>query len=144
MGIADEQCVGQHRATGTIADQTVGLGTGGAQGYYIGLAGFWRVDLVAVAPPDRTPALSAKPSREPYITQVVCRGAFVVMGIRRTVKGEPMRHRGAVVANHTSWLDIFTLNAAQRIYFVSKSEVEGWPGIGWLARATGTQSYPCP
>tara|TARA_R110002124_G_C8862353_1_gene507116 strand:- start:225 stop:1061 length:837 start_codon:yes stop_codon:yes gene_type:complete len=74
----------------------------------------------------------------PYITQVVCRGAFVVMGIRRTVKGEPMRHRGAVVANHTSWLDIFTLNAAQRIYFVSKSEVESWPGIGWLARATGT------
>jgi 1-acyl-sn-glycerol-3-phosphate acyltransferase len=42
------------------------------------------------------------------------------------------------VANHGSWLDIFTLNAAQRVYFVSKSEVRDWPGIGWLARATGT------
>jgi 1-acyl-sn-glycerol-3-phosphate acyltransferase len=42
------------------------------------------------------------------------------------------------VANHSSWLDIFTLNAVQRIYFVSKSEVAGWPAIGWLARATGT------
>ena len=45
---------------------------------------------------------------------------------------------GAVVANHSSWLDIFALNARKRIYFVSKSEVAAWPGIGWLARATGT------
>ncbi len=74
----------------------------------------------------------------PHITQQVCKAAFWVMGLRRRVIGTPMRHRGAVVANHTSWLDIFTLNAAQRIYFVSKSEVAGWPGIGWLARATGT------
>jgi len=37
-----------------------------------------------------------------------------------------------------SWLDIFALNARKRIYFVSKSEVAGWPAIGWLARATGT------
>jgi 1-acyl-sn-glycerol-3-phosphate acyltransferase len=43
-----------------------------------------------------------------------------------------------VVANHSSWLDIFALNARKRIYFVSKSEVARWPGIGWLARATGT------
>ncbi len=49
-----------------------------------------------------------------------------------------MHEKGAVVANHSSWLDIFTLNASQRIYFVAKSEVSGWPGIGWLARATGT------
>jgi 1-acyl-sn-glycerol-3-phosphate acyltransferase len=42
------------------------------------------------------------------------------------------------VANHSSWLDIFTLNAAQRVYFVSKAEVAGWAAIGWLARATGT------
>jgi 1-acyl-sn-glycerol-3-phosphate acyltransferase len=49
-----------------------------------------------------------------------------------------MSARGAVVANHSSWLDIFALNARKRIYFVSKSEVARWPGIGWLARATGT------
>ena len=45
---------------------------------------------------------------------------------------------GAVVANHSTWLDIFALNASKRIYFVSKAEVAKWPGIGWLARATGT------
>jgi 1-acyl-sn-glycerol-3-phosphate acyltransferase len=74
----------------------------------------------------------------PWITQFVCRSAFVILGMGFHVRGTPMRHKGAVVANHVSWLDVFTLNAAQRIYFVSKSEVAGWPGIGWLARATGT------
>ncbi len=74
----------------------------------------------------------------PFITQYVCRSAFAIMGMRYRTRGRPMREKGAVVANHASWLDIFTLNACQRIYFVSKSEVAGWPGIGWLARATGT------
>lgn len=74
----------------------------------------------------------------PHITQFVCRCAFWIMGIGLRIQGRPMQQRGAVVANHASWLDIFALNAAQRVYFVSKSEVERWPGIGWLARATGT------
>nr|WP_153749174.1 lysophospholipid acyltransferase family protein [Rhodovulum strictum] len=74
----------------------------------------------------------------PFITQFVCRMAFVILGMRHSVRGRQMRERGAVVANHASWLDIFALNAKKRIYFVSKSEVAGWPGIGWLARATGT------
>lgn len=74
----------------------------------------------------------------PYITQFVCRSAFVLMGIRYRRVGTPMAGAGAVVANHSSWLDIFALNAAKRIYFVSKAEVAQWPGIGWLARATGT------
>jgi len=74
----------------------------------------------------------------PFITQFVCRSAFVLLGMRYTSDGAPMQGAGAVVANHASWLDIFALNARKRIYFVSKSEVAGWPGIGWLARATGT------
>lgn len=74
----------------------------------------------------------------PRITQFVCRNAFRVLGLPLRVFGGPMTHRGAVVANHASWLDIFALNASKRIYFVSKSEVARWPGIGWLARATGT------
>lgn len=74
----------------------------------------------------------------PFITQFVCRMAFVILGIGYYVRGRQMRQRGAVVANHASWLDIFALNARKRIYFVSKAEVAGWPGIGWLARATGT------
>ncbi|GHE00452.1 1-acyl-sn-glycerol-3-phosphate acyltransferase [Defluviimonas sp. 20V17] len=74
----------------------------------------------------------------PHITQMVCRAALRILGLRLSARGKPMRKKGAAVANHASWLDIFTLNAAQRIYFVSKSEVARWPFIGWLARATGT------
>ncbi|MGB3409009.1 MAG: lysophospholipid acyltransferase family protein [Jannaschia sp.] len=74
----------------------------------------------------------------PWITQGVCRAGLFLMGIRRVVRGTVMTGTGAVVANHVSWLDIFALNASKRIYFVSKSEVAGWPGIGLLARATGT------
>ncbi|MCR9125365.1 MAG: 1-acyl-sn-glycerol-3-phosphate acyltransferase [Rhodobacteraceae bacterium] len=74
----------------------------------------------------------------PYITQFVCRNAFRILGMGFSTTGALMRARGAVVANHVSWLDIFALNARKRVYFVSKSEVSGWPGIGWLARATGT------
>ena len=74
----------------------------------------------------------------PYITQFVCRTALVILRLPLVVRGVPMTAKGAVVANHSSWLDVFALNAAQRVYFVAKSEVEGWPGIGWLARATGT------
>lgn len=74
----------------------------------------------------------------PYITQFVCRSAFVILGIKYRQRGEVMQGQGAVVSNHASWLDIFSLNARKRIYFVSKAEVARWPGIGWLARATGT------
>ena len=74
----------------------------------------------------------------PYVTQFVCTAAFGILRLPLTVRGQPMQGRGAMVANHASWLDIFALNAATRIYFVAKSEVAGWAGIGWLARATGT------
>lgn len=74
----------------------------------------------------------------PWITQAVCRGTLRVLGLRVTVRGPRMKGPGAIVANHSSWLDIFVLNSRKNIYFVSKAEVAKWPGIGWLARATGT------
>ncbi len=74
----------------------------------------------------------------PWITVLVCRIVLRVMGLAVTCRGAPMTGRGALVANHTGWLDIFVLNARRPLYFVSKSEVAGWPGIGILARATGT------
>ncbi len=74
----------------------------------------------------------------PFITQFVCKSAFLCLGMTHRTLGTPMAHRGAIVANHASWLDIYALNAPQRIYYVAKAEVAGWPGIGWLARATGT------
>ena len=74
----------------------------------------------------------------PHITKAVCRVALIFLGLPLTVHGRPMTLPGAIVANHSSWLDIFVLNATHTFYFVAKSEVADWPGIGWLARATGT------
>ena len=59
----------------------------------------------------------------PKITQSVCRFAFFVLGMKHEVIGMPMRGHGAVVSNHSSWLDIFALNAFDDVYFVAKSEV---------------------
>ncbi|MEI4233908.1 lysophospholipid acyltransferase family protein [Roseovarius sp. D22-M7] len=74
----------------------------------------------------------------PRITQWVCRGGFRILGLRHRTQGTPMTGPGAVVSNHVSWLDIFALNARSRVYFVAKSEVARWPGIGALARLVGT------
>ena len=74
----------------------------------------------------------------PWITQCVCISVCWIVGLKRNISGAPAPGRGAYVANHASWLDIFVLNASKRIYFVAKAEVQGWPGIGWLARGTGT------
>ncbi len=74
----------------------------------------------------------------PWITQFVSRNAFRVLGMRYRTEGTPMALPGAVVSNHASWLDIYTLNASQRIYYVAKTEIGAWPGIGWLAKGTGS------
>lgn len=74
----------------------------------------------------------------PNVTRFVCRTALRILGLRLTRHGTPMPGDGAIVANHGSWLDIFVLNACDLVYFVAKSEVRRWAGIGWLARATGT------
>ncbi len=74
----------------------------------------------------------------PWISQFVCRAGLFIMGFSYRRRGRPMRERGAIVANHAGWLDIFSLNAADRVYFVSKDEVARWPAIGILARVTGT------
>ncbi|HHB81751.1 MAG TPA: 1-acyl-sn-glycerol-3-phosphate acyltransferase, partial [Aliiroseovarius sp.] len=79
----------------------------------------------------------ARPITAP-IPRVVGRVALVILGLPVSRRGTPLKGRGAVVANHASWLDIFVLNGQQNIWFVAKAEVAAWPFIGWLARATGT------
>lgn len=66
------------------------------------------------------------------------RMGMLLAGLRLEVRGTPMAHGGAIVANHSTWLDIFVIRAAVPIYFVAKAEVRGWPGIGWLAAITRT------
>jgi 1-acyl-sn-glycerol-3-phosphate acyltransferase len=46
--------------------------------------------------------------------------------------------RALIVANHVSWLDIFVINTLRPCRFVAKSDIRGWPLIGWLCAKTGT------
>ena len=70
----------------------------------------------------------------PYITQFVCRMAFVILRLPLVVRGQVMRQRGAVVANHASWLDIF--RAERGAAGVFRRQIRGGAlGRYWLACA---------
>jgi lyso-ornithine lipid O-acyltransferase len=45
---------------------------------------------------------------------------------------------GAVVSNHLSYLDILLYSAMQPFVMVAKTEVRGWPLLGWLTAQAGT------
>lgn len=84
------------------------------------------------------PLCGARRPVSSHVPKVASRAALWVMGFEYQISGRAMRAPGAVVANHSTWLDIFTLNAAKRVFFVSKEEVASWVGIGTLAKAAGT------
>ena len=74
----------------------------------------------------------------PGVKRAGFRAALAIVGLRWRAVGRPLTGLGAQVSNHTSWLDIFALNAACRVTFVSKAEVRGWPLVGWMAAISGT------
>lgn len=78
-----------------------------------------------------------RPWTGPHV-QAVCRLVLICIGLPWRREGQPLRGPGAVVANHSSWLDILVLNAAQPVFFVSKAEVASWPGINILTHVTDT------
>lgn len=64
-----------------------------------------------------------------------------ILHMRLTVRGTPPRvpgGRNVVVGNHLSWLDVFVVDTVAPSRFVAKSEIRGWPVIGWLAARAGT------
>lgn len=68
---------------------------------------------------------------------VWCRIGLWALGARVTVKGAKAPPGALVVANHSSYVDIFALGAAAPGIFVAKSEIAGWPLIGWVCMLAG-------
>lgn len=66
------------------------------------------------------------------------RAVLRVMGIRARVEGERPAGPFFLVGNHLSYVDIPVLLATVDARFLAKSEVSGWPVLGFLARTTGT------
>jgi 1-acyl-sn-glycerol-3-phosphate acyltransferase len=93
----------------------------------------WGVLLAGLVFPLLRPALRDR------IIMAWARRLLRVLGVRAQTQEAPLLPSGALlVCNHVSWLDIYLIYAAQRVHFVSKSEVRAWPVAGWLARKTGT------
>ncbi len=66
------------------------------------------------------------------------RGLARILSLRIKVRGEPAPGPVLMVSNHISWLDVVVLGAQAPVTFVAKSEVAGWPLLGFLARRSGT------
>ncbi|MDP1646153.1 MAG: 1-acyl-sn-glycerol-3-phosphate acyltransferase [Thiobacillus sp.] len=80
-----------------------------------------------------------KPAQRDRFIMAWARRLLRVLGVRAQLVPTPSLPGGALlVCNHVSWLDIYVIYAAQRVHFVSKSEVRAWPVAGWLAHKTGT------
>ncbi len=61
-----------------------------------------------------------------------------IFGLRIRRFGEPLPGAVLYVANHISWLDIGLMHSQRPVNFVAKSEIAGWPFVGWLASRAGT------
>ena len=73
-----------------------------------------------------------------WLKQRWSRQLLEILAIRLDANLHGVARGSLIVANHISWLDIFVLNAARPMAFVSKSEVREWPLAGWLAANTDT------
>ena len=98
----------------------------------LGLHLFWGAATVAVVYPFLRDAWRL------WLKQRWSRQLLEILGVRLDAHLNGITPGSLVVANHISWLDIYALNAARPVAFVSKSEVRSWPLIGWLAAHTDT------
>lgn len=70
--------------------------------------------------------------------QLVCRACLLTIGLGLRVHGRQNPRARLLAANHSSWLDVLVLNGAIKAQFIAKDDVRSWPGMGLLARVTGT------
>jgi 1-acyl-sn-glycerol-3-phosphate acyltransferase len=66
-----------------------------------------------------------------------CRRIVRAMGFRCRVEGR-IPQDGALVSNHLSYLDILLYSSVQPFVMVAKTEVRGWPLLGWITAQAGT------
>lgn len=65
-------------------------------------------------------------------------GLVWLFGMRVITFGEPLPGPALMVANHITWLDIQLIHSRRMVHFVAKSEIAGWPVLGWLTKRAGT------
>jgi 1-acyl-sn-glycerol-3-phosphate acyltransferase len=73
-----------------------------------------------------------------HVTQFWARALLLVLGVRVDAPGRPPPGRWMLVSNHLSYLDILVIASRLRCRFVAKSEVAGWPFVGFISKAGRT------
>ena len=66
------------------------------------------------------------------------RSLGAISGMRVIVDGEPPKAPYFLVSNHLSYIDIIAFSIATDCVFIAKSEIEGWGGLGFMAKHIGT------
>lgn len=67
----------------------------------------------------------------------LCRRSLGTFGVEVVRTGE-FPERGVLISNHLSYVDIVVFASIGPCVFVSKSEVAGWPVLGWMTTRAGT------
>lgn len=73
-----------------------------------------------------------------WLKQRWSRQLLDIIGVRLDAHLAGAEPGSMIVANHISWLDIFALNAARPVAFISKAEVRQWPVIGMISARADT------
>jgi 1-acyl-sn-glycerol-3-phosphate acyltransferase len=79
---------------------------------------------------------ATRPARADWLNRF-CARAIKGLGVEITVVGN-FPGKGAVIANHLSYLDIVVFAALRPCVFVSKLEIKDWPVVGWMTTMAGT------
>jgi 1-acyl-sn-glycerol-3-phosphate acyltransferase len=77
-------------------------------------------------------------SLEKFMIRWWCGMLARIFGFRIRRFGTTLPGAVLYVANHITWLDIVVMHGARPVSFVAKSEIAGWPFVGWLSARAGT------
>jgi 1-acyl-sn-glycerol-3-phosphate acyltransferase len=70
--------------------------------------------------------------------RITSQGVLRITGIRLTIEGAPPKPPYILVANHTTFFDVFVLASRLGCVFVARSDTEHWPVVGYMVKHLNT------
>ena len=65
------------------------------------------------------------------------KSAIKILNMKLTINGNPPKPPFFLVANHLSYIDVWVLFASAKGTFITKSDVQDWPLVGFVLRTSG-------
>lgn len=107
----------------------------------ITLAGLSTIAAIVVLAPMALVGRLAPRARARWSSRVFRRWSrfnLALFGARVQIIGEPPEAPFFLVSNHLGYIDILVLASCLDVVFVAKSEIRGWPLMGWACRLVRT------